>query len=575
MTTQRKLILLFGISLGLLLISVIVFIFLGRARQSALHAEDQKSKQLAAGIAFNQSRDYLNSIVSDYSLWDELAGFKMIRDARWLDDNINSLFHSTSIKYVWIYNLKHEAKLRSKAADVAAIEDPVPPSEFDRLIDVMPGGSGRFCHFFLNGGGKVVEIVGAAISSSKDTDRKGAARGYIFFGAFIDSSIITRLQKVTGSKVGLYVGTPPPAEEKYETAIIKKLADWKGESVAAVSFVSRNKLAMAEDKYSSLSLVVYGLVIVIIVLIAYIIINRSVTRPLTKIVGSLSSENAELITSLRDNRDEFGLIAELINKFFEQKKEIALALDKISEQKTQLEALNATKDKFFSIIAHDLRNPFGVILATTEMIANPEFELTMEEIIDFSKDLHTTSKSLFELLENLLHWARSQRGTIDYKPDIINISDLARGTRELLSGQAGAKGIEIITPVEGDHYCYADKNMTMTVMRNLVSNAIKFTNEGGKVQINCRRADRDMLGVEVIDNGVGITEENLKKLFRIDVNLSTRGTSQETGTGLGLILCKEFVEKQGGKIEVESEPGRGTKFYFTLPLTEPAHEQHH
>jgi signal transduction histidine kinase len=236
----------------------------------------------------------------------------------------------------------------------------------------------------------------------------------------------------------------------------------------------------------------------------------------------------------------------------------------ISHSEKQLKETNATKDKFFSIIAHDLKNPLGAFRDLTGMLMNEGSDFTSKDKEEIITLLNQSAKQLFELLENLLDWSRSQTGSIDFNPHKIDISDLINNNIGLLSGIAERKNIELAMESDNETYANVDINMINTVIRNLISNAIKFTPKNGKIILRSEISE-DEIKVLVRDNGIGISENSLSKLFRIDVSHSTIGTSNERGTGLGLILCKEFVEKHGGRIWVESEKDNGSTFFFTVP----------
>ncbi len=242
----------------------------------------------------------------------------------------------------------------------------------------------------------------------------------------------------------------------------------------------------------------------------------------------------------------------------------------ISEQ--QLKEINATKDKFFSIIAHDLKNPLGSMISTTELLTNPEYQFDDKEYEEIFDSLHLSAKNLYNLLDNLLTWSRSQRGKIAFDPDYHNLSEMVNINIALLKGSAEAKGIQIFSSLPQELSAFFDYNMINATIRNLMSNAIKFTKPNGSVTISSESLLNDddsvpkNILISIKDNGVGISEEDIHKLFRIDISHTTIGTGEEKGTGLGLVLCKEFVEKNGGQIFVESKLNFGSTFSFTLPL---------
>lgn len=245
----------------------------------------------------------------------------------------------------------------------------------------------------------------------------------------------------------------------------------------------------------------------------------------------------------------------------EQKK----AREKIMAQNEQLKALNATKDKFFSIIAHDLRAPFNVILGFSELMVERIQEKRYDEVERFSKlVLHATNHSN-NLLSNLLEWSRTQTGRIHISLKKHPIHVIINNVVNFFKAGFDTKHINIQTRFEANLMVLADKHMLETVIRNLISNAIKFTPENGMITITTK-TEQNNAKISITDTGIGIEKKELAKLCKIESNYSTPGTNKETGTGLGLILCKEFIEKQGGTISVSSQPGKGSCFSITLPL---------
>ena len=260
------------------------------------------------------------------------------------------------------------------------------------------------------------------------------------------------------------------------------------------------------------------------------------------------------------------LVFELFRSRVRQLKKQQLLLEETVAKKTaELNELNASKDKFFSIIAHDLKNPFNTIIGFSEMMKESVKLNDSSTFYEYAVMINTSAVQTFKLLENLLEWANSQRGKLEFLPVTVNLKELLNDELLMAEEMAIGKNLELICDVDESLTILADKNMTKTILRNLISNAIKFTHRNGKVKIFARISQKHV-DVSVSDNGIGMTEATISKLFRLDANLSTRGTDNEKGTGLGLFLCKEFVEKHGGKIWVFSEPGKGSTFNFTLPL---------
>lgn len=241
-----------------------------------------------------------------------------------------------------------------------------------------------------------------------------------------------------------------------------------------------------------------------------------------------------------------------------------LAEEKLKETTIQLRELNATKDKFFSIIAHDLKSPFTAIIGYTELLEEQIKQKNFEALGKYAEVIRNSSWRAMDLLSNLLEWSRLQIGMMVFKPQITEISELINDTKALLSDSSQQKSIDVRVNVPEKFTVFADISMIKATLRNLLSNAIKFSNPGGQINIEAKHRDH-VSEISVSDNGVGIKKNTLQKLFHIEESVSTHGTQGEEGTGLGLLLCHDFVRKHGGKIRVESEVGKGSRFVFTLP----------
>ncbi len=240
-----------------------------------------------------------------------------------------------------------------------------------------------------------------------------------------------------------------------------------------------------------------------------------------------------------------------------------ISFRKAAEEK--LKELNSTKDKFFSILAHDLKNPLGSFYSVAELL-NDEYdnipESSKRQYLGIIRD---SARQLNSLLENLLTWSRSQRGLINFNPTGFDIYSLADNSIQILQISASAKQITLLNNVPKDIFVNADMNLANAIIRNLMSNAIKFTDNGGEISVTAIDSTSGYVAIAVKDSGIGISKDTIKDLFKIDKSVSTLGTNGESGTGLGLILCREFVEMHNGRIWAESELNVGTTFYFTLP----------
>lgn len=244
-----------------------------------------------------------------------------------------------------------------------------------------------------------------------------------------------------------------------------------------------------------------------------------------------------------------------------ERKKVELLL---AEQARELNELNATKDKFLSIIAHDLKNPFNAIFGFSELMLKNFYELDDETLLKGLENISSASGHAYKLLENLLIWTQNQTGLRQFIPEKLDLKTQITESLGLVEANALAKNIRITASIKHNHTIFADKNMLDSILRNLISNAIKFTNKGGKIKIKAIKTETEFQ-ISVSDNGIGISPEKLDDIFRIDKHIHTNGTDGEMGTGLGLLLCNDFAIRHGGKIWAESTPGKGSKFTFCLP----------
>lgn len=269
-------------------------------------------------------------------------------------------------------------------------------------------------------------------------------------------------------------------------------------------------------------------------------------------------------------RDENGLI----DKGMVVIRDISLQvenLNKIETNEKRLKELNQTKDKFFSILAHDLKNPFNIILGYTQLLQNDYYNLDDNTRMFYTSQINHGADSAFKLLNNLLEWSRTQIGAISLKQVLFVIDEPIKQALQLLMLQAQQKGIEIINNTDTSYTVYADQHMVKTIFRNLISNAIKFSYPGSRIEISITKKSgrlhtfTEYIEVAISDQGVGMSEETISKLFTIGENTRNTGTANETGTGLGLILCYDFIKRMNEDIWVQSTPGVGSTFFFTLP----------
>ena len=343
--------------------------------------------------------------------------------------------------------------------------------------------------------------------------------------------------------------------EKYQIINDSIFNQKKTEAIANVEAKYENEKKqlvienLQKEKQTDLKLIQKKNTIILIVIIGFLIV----------LVLSLF-----LYKLYRAKKQSLKLLDEKNKDILIHKEEIAAQRDKISEIAFELKKTNRTKNKLFSIIAHDLKNPFQGIIGFSEMIKEDAEKQNLNKIKKFAEYIFNVSNQTYKLLDNLLNFTRSQIGLIKYNPEIINIKELVEEGIVLVQSTAEVKGVKLIDETNQKHTAYADESMISTVIRNLISNAVKFTSEGGYVKVQTENSNEKVV-IKIIDCGVGIKEDDISKLFKADLNFTTFGTENEKGTGLGLVVCKDFTVKNGGTITVESEVGKGSTFTVTLP----------
>ena len=261
-----------------------------------------------------------------------------------------------------------------------------------------------------------------------------------------------------------------------------------------------------------------------------------------------------------DQINSLRILSKHVIKLFE----LGKALTRIQDYSQELVRLNSQKDKFFSIISHDIKSPFNSILSFSEILNTELDDLSKEEIKDLAERINSVSKNTYNFIENLLQWSLFERGKLEVNDENIELNELIKKVNSLLSGVAVQKKIALNFNEYKDLFVYGDRNMVFSLFQNLISNSIKFTLEGGQITTSLKSLNK-FVEIKIADSGIGIEKEKLKNIFDVDIASSTTGTNGEEGTGLGLALCKQFAHKNRGQISVESEPGKGTIFTVIFP----------
>jgi len=360
---------------------------------------------------------------------------------------------------------------------------------------------------------------------------------YELFLGNVDQNSCTELEKTLGINYIYFIG------------FLKGLNFYGGAIIVSPKMIGNDDIKIIETIGSQASLNIY---------------KRLIEKNLRQSELRFRKLSEELEQKVKDRTEDleslnFRLTLEL--------KERNLAEQALKKSEAQLIELNATKDKFFNIVAHDLKNPFTSLLGATELLYENINRMDSENIKILAQILNDSAKSGYAILLNLLDWSRSQTGLIKFNPGRINLKSLIDDNISDLKLYTTNKAINLNSEIKEDIYIFSDENMINTILRNLLSNAVKFTHKYGKVNVSLANSGDEVV-ISVKDTGIGISEDNIKKLFRIDSKYTRPGTEKEQGTGLGLKLCKEFVEKMEGKIWVESTENEGSEFIFSIPVKE-------
>ena len=299
-------------------------------------------------------------------------------------------------------------------------------------------------------------------------------------------------------------------------------------------------------------------------------ISRSISRPLYKLIyGTKEIEKGNLATTVElGTKGELGLLADSFNKMA---RELRSRIESINQLNKELEQSNQTKDKFFSIIAHDLKNPFNIILGFTDLLVEQYQDFDENERKEIVSELNNTSKIVYDLLENLLTWSRTQSGKIELYPANLKLDSIVTESIASYSGNARQKQISIVNNIPEDIEVYADRFTVSVVLNNVLNNAIKFTRDGGQITLAAKKV-QELVEISIKDTGVGMSRKIIDFLLLDESITSTPGTRNEKGTGLGLTLIKEFISKNNGFLNIESKPEQGTDFRFSLPAKSPVNQ---
>jgi len=519
-------------------ISIIsVFYYSENLKEKIMTDEIVSTNKTIVQSTVNDEVKNQENLVKDYAAWNDMYDNVQSKNIDWIKINTESFLQTYENDYFSIYN-----------ANLVCLYN-IPNDKNLITLDLIKKLKGNYGYFFILDDSIPVHISWSIITLTSDNERKLQGVGYIFVAKNWDLKFISNLSKKTGFNIFIHGSSN---QECSSIAINRDLTDIDGKSISDIHFEENNFIFQIQKQRKVIFIIVL-ICIIVVLFIFSLIIRRYITKPISIILKSLKTGNTSILERIRSDKvdDEWDLISDLVE-------------DNIN--KTQkLKELVETKDKFFDLIAHDLRTPFNGIMGFATLLTEESEDYSEEEKKSFLKNIIKSSKSANKLLDRLLEWARLQTGR--WNPDLqyFKINKVIDEVVSFHQANAIQREVHLIINFKGSFVVYADEHMIETAIRNLVSNAIKFTQKNGIIMIDIKKQEKDML-VTISDNGRGMDTKIIDSLFKIGEDVILRDASGNKGTGLGLILCKELIEKNGGTIWAESELEKGSKFHFTIPL---------
>jgi signal transduction histidine kinase len=568
MRVQTKIIyLLFAI-----VVAFVSFVFLQRGfekqRLINLFSNEEKQARLVFEKVLELKGSTLNALAYDYSHWDELIKFTVSKDKAWAVENIDTALPAYNANAIWIYGLDGSCIYSINNLAIPALKE-LSVSR-DRISKLFTGGP--FCHFYINTFKGILEVRGATIHPSKDTERKTPAQGYFLAGRLWSKAYIAEIAKLCGLNIEIsalsenkklpVVSNP----EKGTVTFSHLLAGWDGKPEFQIAGWKESQLIKNFNLGSKTFFFIMTVFLGIFSTIFIVLLTRWVKIPLQLISGALKNENTEGASSLEKDKTEFGDIIRIISRFFEQKRELEKA-------KLQADSANRAKSDFLANMSHELRTPLNAIIGFAEVLQDQFFGPLNEKQKKYVDNINTSGRHLLSLINDILDLSKVEAGKMELEPEELSLKkDVLEPALTLLQEKALKHNISLSLAVEprADMNILADAKKLKQIMFNLLTNAVKFTPDGGSVEISAKRSKGaeagDFIEISVKDSGIGIKPEDLAKLFQTFSQIESTYSKTVEGTGLGLALTKKLVELHGGKIRVESEFGKGSKFIFGIPV---------
>ncbi|MFZ2151238.1 MAG: ATP-binding protein [Candidatus Absconditicoccaceae bacterium] len=552
LTLQTKLILVLLSVIILISLMISTLYFSVNAREKNLMNTVMLTNKTIVNTTLSDFLRQQESVTMDYAAWDDMYTNVQSKNIDWIKTNMATFSNSYGFNYFSIFDSNGVCLFYKPQSKNLIKPD---------IIKKLDGGRGNF---FILEDSILSHVSWSIITFTSDTQRIEKGTGYLFIVRDWDYNFLSNLKARTGFPVNFYNLS---SKKDTSTTIYQGLKDIDGKLIKSIGF--RTSQLNHKIKQSKEFMFLAVLISMLVVMLTFwLVIRKYVTKPINMILKSLKSRDIRVLEKLGFNRidDEWDILANLVKDSFEKSKILQEQSKELAQKAQQLNEEILTKDRFFDLIAHDLNSPFNGIMGFSEILLEEGSSYSDEEKENMIKLIYNSSKNAHKLLEHLLEWARLQTGRLKVSPTTFDVSKTINGVISFHFANAMHRKVTLVSTVKESHYVYADEPMVDSTIRNIVSNAIKFTQSGGIVMISVEKHN-DSLEIIVTDNGKGMSPDILNALFKIGEKIISEDLTGKKGTGLGLILCKEFVERNGGKIWVESELGKGSKFHFTIPLT--------
>ena len=545
-----------------------------KQRLVTLFAEEEKQARLVFGKVVELKGGMLGALASDYSHWDELINFTTSKDKAWAVKNIDTALPAYNANAIWIYGLDGSRIYSINNLGLPGLKElPVPQDRISRLF-----AGGPFSHFYIGTPKGILEVRGASIHPSSDIERKTPAQGYFLAGRLWDKGYINEIAGLSGlnnivvgalsEKIKLPVVSDP---EKGTVTFSQVLMGWDGRPEFEIAGWKESQLIKNFNRGSQRFFFVMTVFLGIFLIVVIFLLAKWVKVPLQLISGALKKESTDGASALEKDRTEFGDIIRIIGRFFQQKRELEQA-------KIQADAANRAKSDFLANMSHELRTPLNAVIGFAEVLQDQYFGPLNEKQKKYVDNINTSGRHLLGLINDILDLSKVEAGKMELEPDSLSLKkDVLEPSLVLLQEKAHKHNISLTLEVDSraDINLSADSKKLKQILFNLLSNAVKFTPDGGSVEVKAQLVKGDVAAVPVAedsieisvkDSGIGIKPEDLSKLFQTFSQIESSYTKTVEGTGLGLALTKKLVELHGGKIWVESEFGKGSKFIFVIPV---------